>query len=80
MASGYFGSGYYASGYYGSGYYGETQPVIPPLIPELPIPDEIPGGGGGSMWGRDEAKRILDDDKVIMAVIKQFLIEVNLEL
>jgi hypothetical protein len=75
MASGYFGSGYYASGYYDSGYYGETQPVIPPLIP-----DEIPGGGGGSMWGRDEAKRILDDDKVIMAVIKQFLIEVNLEL
>jgi len=73
MASGYFGSGYYASGYYDSGYYGETQPVIP-----IPIPDAV--GGGGSMWGRDESKRILDDDKVIMAVIKQFLIEVNLEL
>ncbi len=29
--------------------------------------------GGGSMWGRDESKRILDDDKVIMLVIKQFL-------
>ena len=69
MASGFYGSGFYRSGFYDSGFYGQ-QIVV----------EQEPSSGGGSMWGRDEDKRVNDDDKIIMGVIKKFLEEVNLEL
>lgn len=68
MASGYYGGGYHASSYYDSIYYGEEADVI--ILP----------GGGGSFGPREEAKPKLDDERAIMAVIKQFLIEVNRDL
>jgi hypothetical protein len=42
------------------------------------LPEDIieVASGGGSMWGREEVKRN-DDDRVIMAVIKEFLRTVN---
>ncbi len=68
MASGYYGSGYHGSIYYDSIYYGEAEAEI--VLP----------GGGGSFGPREDRKPKLDDERVIMAVIKQFLIEVNRDL
>jgi hypothetical protein len=66
MASGYYGSGYHNAGFYDSGYYGEeTEDAI--ILP----------GGGSASGPREDPRPKIDDEKVIMAVIKQFLIEVN---
>jgi len=71
MASGYYGGGYHRVGYYDSGYYGEeTEDVV-----ILPSP-----GGGGAFGPREDREPRRDDEAVIMAVIKQFLIEVNRDL
>ena len=70
MASGYYGGGYHRSGFYDSGYYGEeTEEVV-----------ILPSPAGGASGPRQDREPRRDDETVIMAVIKQFLIEVNRDL
>jgi len=75
----YYSGSYHGSTYYDSIYYGPSGTTSEPE-PEIPAGGEPEiQAGGGAFWGH-EKRTTNDDDKVVMAVIKSFLEEINLEL
>ncbi len=66
----HYGSGHFASNHYASRHYGPASGSAPPVKPGKPGT-----AGGGLSWGRSyPAKRVrIDDDEVMLDVIKQFM-------